>query len=130
MREIYLKGFGICVRESQPKAVMTSYNLLNGVHTAERRDLIEEILRCEFGFEGIVMTDWVVADGAMNRKEDIYPKVKPQLTAAAGSDLFMPGCKKDLKNMLKGLSDGSVTREQLQINATRVYRMGKELSKR
>ena len=130
MREIYLKGFGICVRESQPKAVMTSYNLLNGVHTAERRDLIEEILRCEFGFEGIVMTDWVVADGAMNRKEDIYPNVKPQLTAAAGSDLFMPGCKKDLKNMLKGIEEGSVTREQLQINATRVYRMGKVLSKR
>ena len=130
MREIYLKGFGICVREAQPKAVMTSYNLLNGVHTAERRDLTEEILRCEFGFEGIVMTDWVVADGIGNRKEDIYPKVKPQLTAAAGSDLFMPGCRKDFKNMLKGLSDGSVSREQLQINATRVYMMGKELSKK
>ena len=130
MREIYLKGFGICVREAQPKAVMTSYNLLNGIHTAERRDLTEEILRCEFGFKGIVMTDWVIGDGMTNRKEDIYPKVKPQLTAAAGSDLFMPGCRKDFKNMLKGLSDGSVTREQLQINATRVYRMGKELARR
>ena len=128
MREIYLKGFGIAVRESQPKAVMTSYNLLNGVHTAERRDLIEDILRCEFGFKGIVMTDWVIGDGFTNSKTDIHPKVKPQLTAQAGSDLFMPGCRKDFGNMLKGLKDGTLRREQLQIDATRVLRMGKELS--
>ena len=49
MREIYLKGFGICVREAQPKAVMTSYNLLNGTHTAESRGLIMDILRAESG---------------------------------------------------------------------------------
>jgi len=128
MREIYLKGFGICVRESQPKAVMTSYNLLNGVHTAERRDLIEDILRCEFGFKGIVMTDWVIASGILNSKEDIYPRVTPCLTAAAGSDLFMPGSTKDHENMLEGLASGKLTREQLQINASRVYRMGRELS--
>ena len=128
MREIYLKGFGIAVRESQPKAVMTSYNLLNGVHTAERRDLIEDILRCEFGFKGIVMTDWVIGDGFTNSREDIHPKVKPQLTAQAGSDLFMPGCKKDFENMLKGLADGTLERRQLQIDATRVLRMSIELS--
>ncbi|MBR4426787.1 MAG: fibronectin type III-like domain-contianing protein, partial [Spirochaetales bacterium] len=128
MREIYLKGFGICVKLSQPKAVMTSYNLLNGKHTAERSDLIEDILRREFGFEGIVMTDWVIGNGIMNGPKDKYPKVKPQLTAAAGSDLFMPGCTPDFKNMLEGLESGEVSREQLQINATRVYRMGKELS--
>lgn len=128
LREIYLKGFGLCVRLSQPKSVMTSYNLLNGKHTAESRDLIESILRCEFGFKGIVMTDWVVSDGIGNNPKDIHPKVKPQLTAAAGSDLFMPGCKKDYNNMMAGLADGSVTREQLQKNATRVYRMAKELS--
>lgn len=128
MREIYLKGFGICVEESQPKAVMTSYNLLNGVHTAERRDLCEDVLRCEFGFQGIVMTDWVVGNGVMNSKADIHPAVKPQLVAAAGGDLFMPGCKADFRNMKKGLQDGSLTREQLEINASRVYRMAKELT--
>ena len=128
MREIYLKGFGICVQESQPKAVMTSYNLLNGTHTAERRDLSEDILRCEFGFEGIIMTDWVVGNGVMNSKADIHPAVKPQLVAAAGGDVFMPGCKADFKNMLQGLKDGFLTREQLQINATRMYRMAKELT--
>ena len=130
MREIYLKGFGICVKDSQPKAVMTSYNLLNGTHTAERRDLSEDILRCEFGYEGIIMTDWVVGNGVMNSKDDIHPAVKPQLVAAAGGDLFMPGCKADWKNMMAGLQDGSVTREQLQINASRVYRMAKELTEK
>jgi len=128
MREIYLKGFGICVRESQPKAVMTSYNLLNGTHTAERRDLSEDILRCEFGYKGIIMTDWVVGNGVMNSKADIHPRVKPQLVAAAGGDLFMPGGKADFKNVMAGLADGSVSREQLQINATRVCRMAKELT--
>ena len=129
MREIYLKGFGICVKESQPKAVMTSYNLLNGQHTAESVGLCDTILRREFGFQGIVMTDWVVGNGIMNSKEDIHPAVKPQLVAAAGGDLFMPGCKADYDNILKGLADGSLTRQQLQINATRIYRMANELNK-
>ena len=57
MREIYLRGFCIAVKESQPHALMTSYNLINGIHTSERRDLIEDILRAEFGYQGIVMTD-------------------------------------------------------------------------
>lgn len=128
MREIYLKGFGICVRESQPKAVMSSYNLLNGRHTAESIGLCDTILRREFGFRGIIMTDWVVGNGVMNSKEDIHPAVKPQLVAAAGGDLFMPGCKADYENILKGIHEGTLTREQLQINATRVYRMGKTLN--
>ena len=129
LREIYVKGFGIAVRESQPKAVMSSYNLLNGKHTAESRDLIENILRCEFGFEGIVMTDWWIADFFTHNKTDIHPMVQPKLTAAAGSDIFMPGREKDRDSMIEGLKDGSVSREQMQINATRVYRMAKELCK-
>ena len=128
LREIYLKGFGICVRESQPKAVMTSYNLLNGRHTAESADLCGAILRREFGFKGIIMTDWVVGNGIMNSKQDIHPAVKPQLVAAAGGDLFMPGCKADYDNILKGLADGDLTRKQLEINASRIYRMAKQLS--
>ena len=129
LREIYLKGFGICVKEAQPMAVMTSYNLINGQHASESRDLCDAILRREFGFQGIIMTDWVVGNGVMNSKEDIHPAVKPQLVAAAGGDLFMPGCKADFDNILKGLKEGEVTRQQLQINATRVLRIGKELNK-
>ena len=125
LREIYLKGFGICVRESQPKAVMTSYNLINGVHTAQRRDLIEDILRREFGFEGIVMTDWVV--DTVIRKDDKYPRVDAAMVAAAGGDLFMPGSQRDADDILNALKEGKISREQLQINITRLYRMGEKL---
>ena len=107
---------------------MTSYNLLNGTHTAERRDLCEDVLRSEFGFNGIIMTDWVVGNGIMNSKADIHPAVKPQKVAAAGGDVFMPGCKADFRNVMKGLADGTVTRKQLQINATRLCRLAKELT--
>ena len=127
LREIYLKGFGICVRDAQPKAVMTSYNLLNGTHTAERRDICEDVLRCEFGFQGIIMTDWVIS-AMMNSKQDIHPAVQPKKVAAAGGDVFMPGGKGDFKDMMKGLAEGTLTRKQLQINASRMYRMAKELT--
>ena len=126
MREIYLRGFEIAVKESQPHALMTSYNLLNGTHTSERRDLIEDVLRSEFGYEGLVMTDWII--GAMNMGRKKYAAPNAAKIAAAGNDLTMPGGRGDLKAMLKGLEDGTVSRRQLEINATRVARMAKKLS--
>ena len=126
MREIYLKGFEIAVKESQPHALMTSYNLLNGVHTSERRDLIEDILRAEFGFRGIVMTDWIV--GALNSGKKKYPVPNAARIAVAGGDLVMPGGSGDLKAILEGLKDGTVTRRQLIINGTRVFRLAKKLT--
>ena len=127
MREIYLRGFAIAVKESQPHALMTSYNLLNGTHTSERRDLIEEILRAEFGYKGVVMTDWII--GAMYGKKNKYAAPDAARTAAAGNDLTMPGGQGDFKAMMKGLREGVVTRRQLEINATRVARMAKKLAK-
>ena len=105
---------------------MTSYNLLNGIHASERRDLIGDTLRAEFGFQGIVMTDWIVA--AMNFGKKKYPAPNAARIAAAGGDLVMPGGPGDLKAMLKGLKDGIVSRRQLMINATRVYRLAKKLT--
>jgi len=126
MREIYLRGFETAVRESQPCALMTSYNLLNGVHTSERRGLIEDVLRAEFGYGGIVMTDWII--GAMNMGKKKYAAPDAAKIAAAGNDLTMPGGKGDLKAMLRGLKNGTVTRRQLMINASRVIRMAKKLT--
>ena len=127
MREIYLRGFEIAVKESQPHALMTSYNLLNGVHTSERRDLIEDVLRAEFGFKGIVMSDWIIA--AMYGGNKKYPAPNAARNAAAGNDLTMPGGKGDFKAMMKGLRSGLVTRRQLAVNAARICRMAKKLTR-
>lgn len=127
LRETYLKGFGICVKEAHPYALMTSFNLINGQHTAECRDIIEDVLRCEFNFQGIVMTDWIIGDGTID-KTSAHPGPKVDLIAAAGGDLVMPGGKKDFDNIIAGLARGTVTRRQLEINATRIYRTAKKLN--
>ena len=126
LREIYLRGFGICVRESRPCALMTSYNLINGVHTSERRGLIQRVLRAEFGFDGVVMTDWV--PGVLAGKKDKYEQPHPAYVAAAGNDLFMPGGKKDFDALCKGLAHRKVKLRRLQENATRIYRLAKKLT--
>ena len=128
MREIYLKGFEICVKEADPASVMTSYNLLNGVHTSERRDLTTDILMCEFGFKGAVMTDWVISVGMIS-KDSKYGAPDPAKVAAAGCSFYMPGSKKDWDSMLAGLKSGTVTRQQLIINATRALNLSRRLQK-
>ncbi|MDD6351117.1 MAG: glycoside hydrolase family 3 N-terminal domain-containing protein [Lachnospiraceae bacterium] len=121
MREIYLKGFGICVKEAQPHALMTSYNLLNGTHTSENKGLIEDILRSEFGFRGIVMTDWVLS--VMTSKRSVHRGALSNEVIKAGGDLFMPGGKSDYENVMKALKKGQLSRRQMEICATRVVRM-------
>ncbi len=128
LREIYLRGFEICVKKANPKAAMTSYNLLNGVHTAEHRGLIEDILRREFGFDGIVMTDWIVE--AFSDSRSAYRNSIASEVAKAGGDLFMPGSKKDYENVLEALKNGSLTRKQLEVNVTRILRMIDALNKK
>ena len=83
LREIYLKGFEICVREAQPLTVMSSYNCLNGIHTSSRYDLLTDVLRGEWGFEGFVMTDW---DSQSEKPYDFH----------AGNDIIMGGYSTDI----------------------------------
>lgn len=83
LREIYLKGFEICVKEAKPMTVMTSYNCLNGTHTSSRYDLLTDILRGEWGFDGLVMTDW---DTHSEKPFDYH----------AGNDLVMGGYPTDV----------------------------------
>lgn len=126
LREIYLKGFEIAVKEAQPCALMTSYNLLNGIHTSEHHELIEHILRKEWGYSGIVMTDWVIGGGTFD-KTSVHPAPEPWRVAAAGGDLFMPGSKKDQENILAALKEGRLSRNQLENNASRVVRLARIL---
>eukprot|EP00833_Pecoramyces_ruminatium_P001261 jgi/Orpsp1_1/1175293/evm.model.c7180000053313.1 len=121
LREIYLKGFEICVKEASPKAVMTSYNLINGVHTNESKDLTTDILRIEFGHKGIVMTDWIVGLGGGK-----YPSETSNGVIKAGGDIFMPGNKNDFENILNALKNDSLTMEELEISASRIYNLAKD----
>ena len=129
LREIYLKGFGICIRESDPMAVMTSYNLLNGEHTSESRELADVLFR-EFGFDGLIMTDWVVGGDMLLVKGSKYGTPDAARVAASGCSLFMPGSKGDYVQIIKGLKNGTVSEQQLRENAGRIMyvlqRLGKE----
>jgi len=113
LREIYLKGFEICVREAQPKALMTSYNLLNGVYTADSHDLCTAILRNEWGFDGVVMTDWY----------STLPGLADAGSAiGAGNDMIMPGTPLDKLAIRRGLSKFRLTDTDLKRSAARIIR--------
>ncbi len=113
LREIYLKGFEIAVRESAPASVMTSYNLVNGTYTPDSYDLVTNALRCEWGFDGVVMTDWFSTDKGCGRSD---------LALAAGNDWIMPGGASYRAELLKGLKNGSLTEEELDRAARNVAR--------
>ena len=108
LRDLYLRAFEICVRQARPAAVMTSYNLINGVHTSESAELLEVILRQEWGFDGLVMTDWVV-DG-MTHSDMKHPRATAAATIKAGNELFMPGGETDREDLLAALERGSAGR--------------------
>ena len=105
LRDLYLRAFEICVRQARPAAVMTSYNLINGVHTSESAQLLEVILRREWGFDGLIMTDWVV-DG-MTHSDMKHPRATAAATIKAGNELFMPGGETDREDLLAALERGS-----------------------
>ena len=118
MREIYLRGFGICVKEAKPLAVMTSYNLLNGVHTSEREDLGKDILRSEFGFHGLLMTDWVVR---MMMKGGKYGPPDAWKIIAAGGDIMMPGSKEDYESILNAIKENRLSRKAAMTGAMHLF---------
>jgi len=121
LRDIYLKGFEICIKNANPKALMTSYNLINGVHTSESYELVNDILRCEWGYQGLVMTDWIASGRSFCRKS-IYHAPYASNNILAGNDLTMPGCPKDYKDILKAIKSGKLTRDDLLYSASRIYR--------
>ena len=136
IREIYLKGFRITVEESQPLSIMTSYNLLNGVHTANCRDLIQAALRDEWGFKGTVMTDWFTSQDMpmlTGTNKVIYPISASTGCVYAGNDMQMPGCQKNVDDIVKAVKSGGeldgyrITLGDLQFNAANVIRVAIEV---
>ena len=95
---------------------MSSYNLINGVHTSESAELCQDILRSEFGFKGLLMTDWIVGGDILGGSGKYSAPSAPRV-AASGHTLFMPGSKKDYEELVQGIKDGIVSRAQLKWNA-------------
>lgn len=126
LREIYLKGFEICVKKSQPHFIMTSYNLINGEHACSTKDIQTYTLRDEWGFAGVVMTDWLVT-GGMGASGEKWPCASSAGNVKAGNDITMPGIPSDKADILKALADTShpyaLSKAELQLSAKRVLGM-------
>lgn len=105
LREIYLRGFEICVREGGAKSVMTSYNKVNGIYTPNSYDLCTKVLRNEWGFDGVVMTDWF-----STRKGE----ASSAIAMKAGNDLIMPGGSDFKKEILEGVRSGLIQEEDVR----------------
>ena len=110
LREIYLRNFEIAVKESQPWTIMTSYNYINGRHASEDKGLLETILRDEWGFEGLVMTDW---NGGYDAAGQI----------AAGNDLLMPGKYFQYEAIIEGVKSGKLAEADLDRCVKRVLEL-------
>lgn len=126
LREIYLKGFEICIKQAAPALLMTSYNLINGTHSANLHELLTDILRNQWDYRGMVMTDWSTTSGQFNAGKN--GPSDPALCIHAGNDLIMPGSTSDVSAILTALDSGKLSRSDLEVCAARILATSKLLS--
>ena len=110
LREIYLKGFEIAIKEAKPWTVMTSYNYINGVYTSESKDLVTTILRDEWGYEGTVMTDWF---GGKDGAKQMW----------AGNDMLQPGKDEQFDSIVAGVRSGKLAEADLDLCVKRTLNL-------
>ncbi len=110
LREIYLKGFEIAVKESDPWTVMSSYNYVNGTYASESSDLLTTVLRDDWGYPGMVMTDWFAGKDAVAQM-------------IAGNDMLQPGTDKQYQAIIDGVKSGALDEKILDRNVRRILEM-------
>ena len=113
LREIYLRGFEISVREGGAKGIMTSYNKINGVYASNSYDICTKVLRNEWGFDGVVMTDWFSTNKGL---------ASNAIAMKAGNDLIMPGGGSFKKEILQGVKSGLISEEDVRRCCANVVR--------
>ena len=110
LREIYLRQFQIAIRESNPWTVMTSYNYINGRYSSENRELVHDILREEWKYDGLVMTDWFAGKDPVNQ-------------VISGNDLLMPGVNNQYEKIVEGMKNGTLKTEYVDENIKRILEL-------
>ncbi len=109
-RELYLRGFEIAVRESNPWTIMASYNKINGEFSMGNHDLLTRILRDDWGYKGIVMTDWIGIRQGLPTIAEVH----------AGNDLMEPGQPAQVKEIVDGVKNGKLSMEDVDRNVRRM----------
>ena len=130
LREIYLKNFEIAIRTAQPGCIMSSYNLINGTHAANLRDLQTDVCRHEWGYQGMIMTDWFMTEtgidvfSAVDREKPLrYGNTVPEHCTFAGNSIVMPGSDRDREEIARAVKEGRVALADLQRCAADVLRL-------
>ena len=110
LRELYLRGFEMAVRQAQPWTIMSSYNKINGVYAQGNYDLLTKVLRDDWGFNGIVMTDWIGKRADLPVAEEVH----------AGNDLLMPGYPAQVEDIVKAVKEGKLDIKDVDRNVRRM----------